>query len=163
MAITNQYSWGTAAAFTGEEIANWIPFKLDPDTLILDEDEPKKAVYHATTISNDMPETWEFGSTPITDVYSNYKIAKGNQANTASGRQILVKHSAFKRRFDTADNSYYKLIPLASHVVIKAPLNECVTVTDVQQELRRMAGGLLLLSADTTRLEKLMWGGVRVK
>jgi hypothetical protein len=162
MAIQNQYSWGTGTPFTAEEIASWIPFKLDPNELILDNEDPYKATYHTRPISNDMPETWEFGSTPK-DVYANSKISKVNQANSPGGRQLLIKHTAVKRRFDSADYTYYKLCPLGSHLVIQAPVNEVLTVADIQAEIRRMIGGLLQLVADTSVLERLMWGGVRMK
>lgn len=161
MAIQNQYSWGAGTPYTAEEFAGWIPYKLDPATLILVNEDPYKVTYSTQTISNDMPEYWEFGATPF-NVYNNTAISKMNQANSAMGRQLLIKHTAMKRQFDSTDYNYYKLAPLTSWTVIKAPINEIVTVTDIQNELRRMAGGYIQAAANTAVIEKMMLGGLRM-
>jgi hypothetical protein len=154
--LNTTYSWGTGTALTGFE-----PYQLDPATLVLKEDEPTRCVMETKGVDYDIPETWTFGATAISDVYKNSGVSAAAKAVTSRGVQVLVKHEAYAKITDSADLTFQKVVPLEAHLVIKAPTNDLLDADAIFEEIKRMLGGLLEQSATSARLDELIRSALR--
>lgn len=156
MAKSTTYSWGE-----GKPIQGFEPYQLDPSTLVVKEDEPTRCVLETKGVDYDIPETWTFGATAVSDVYKNTGISPIAKAISNTGVQVLVKHEASKKVTDSDDLSYQKICPLKCHIVFTAPKNDLVTADDILEEIKRTCGGFLEMAATSDRVDELIRSALR--
>jgi hypothetical protein len=104
----------------------------------------------------DRPEIWTFGSKQVADVYRDTTVPSSAKPASSRGVQIMVRHDSSTTVTDSADTNYYRVLPFASWICVRVPVNELITADQVLEEVKRMFGGVLRDEDTSGRLAELI-------
>lgn len=104
----------------------------------------------------DRPEIWTFGNKQIADVYRDTTIPSSAKPASSRGVQIMVRHDSYTTVTDDLGFADMRILPFASWICVRVPVNELITADQVLQEVKRMFGGVLRDEDTSGRLAELI-------
>lgn len=110
----------------------------------------------------DRPERIRIAYSDISNVYSGTGIEPSVAAPTKRGVSVLAQLTEVISVTDTVDPEYRIDLPISLHLVVKVPVNENISSTDIQTALGRLLSGLYDTgSTATTRLDAILRGSLK--
>jgi hypothetical protein len=159
MAYTTTWGFNPASPVSGRQI--------QPANLAFGTDfaktsyKPGEAILSNLTSPLDRVETYRFATSQVANVYTGTKLDPSSQSQNKRGTAILVQVRSDLGVTDTDTNTKI-ILPFESHLVMRIPQHEAVTVALVKEFLNRLYGGLYE-DGETTmngRLTALLHGSV---
>lgn len=121
----------------------------------------KEVILTNITSPIDRPEKFRIGYTEVANVYSGTGIEATVSSPSKRGVQILAQVTEVIQITDDTDPEYRIDLPVSYHLVIKVPVSDQITGTDVQAGVGRLLSGLFDTGATTTtRLESILRGAL---
>lgn len=161
MAKVKDYGFDTASQ---TPITGFQPSLVTADSLVVKQDEPDKVVVESKTSPYERPERWEFGWTPIGNMYksTSVEIAVSARPVTTGGVQLLVKYRGYMQITDSDDPLFLNIIPIDMHSVVRVPINSYVTASDIKVYLQRQIGAFFEdTEATSARIDELIRSPLR--
>lgn len=121
----------------------------------------KEVILTNLTSPIDRPENIRFSYSEVSNIYSGAGIEPSLASPSKGGVSVLVQLTEILSVADDTDPEYRVDLPLACHLVIKAPKSEHITASVVQAAIGRLLSGLFDTgSTSGTRLESILRGSL---
>lgn len=125
-------------------------------------DTPGEVVITNITSPTDRPESFRIGYSTVADVYKGTAIDPSVYAPSRKGISVLVQLTDTYSVSDSTDADYRVDLPISSHLVIKVPSSEYLTVAMIEAQVGRLISGMFETGSETTsRLQALLRGSLK--
>jgi hypothetical protein len=123
--------------------------------------KPGEAILANLTSPLDRVETYRFAVSQVANIYSGTKLDPSSQSQNKRGTAVLVQVRSDLGVTDTDTNTKI-ILPFESHLVMRIPQHEAVTVDLVKAFLERLYGGLYEDgdTSQSSRITSLLHGSV---
>lgn len=130
-------------------------------SLTLISEDPDLVTESLISAPLDRPETWSFGKKDVSDIYKDTTVPSSAKPASSRGVQIMVRHDSSTTVTDTENPDYFRILPFASWICVRIPVNELITADQVLAEVKRMIGGVLEDEDTSARLSELIRGALK--
>jgi hypothetical protein len=115
-----------------------------------------------TDISADLetPKIVRYAAQDVTNVYSGTDIDPSAYAPVRRGKSVVIQTSFNVKITDSTDPSFLVLLPVQLHTVVKMPVTDYLSASDVNLMLRDHFGDILT-SGDDDMLPRLLRGALK--
>lgn len=134
---------------------------LGKDFRVKSDNPGKEVVITNLTCPVDRPEKIRIAYSDVTNIYTGTGIESPLTAPTKRGVSVLIQLTETISVTDSVDADFRIDLPVSYHLVVKVPVSEYITSSDIETGLGRLLSGLFDTGvATTSRLDAILRGSL---